>query len=371
MSFQAIRFVNQTNTDSQFLAILRQRVDQHFEKEKLSKKSNIHMVFKTILFISGYLFPFLIYLLVNPSWMISIILWTLMAFSISGIGMSIMHDANHGAYSSNRTINTLLGWTINLAGAFAFNWKIQHNILHHTYTNITDYDDDIDDKAILKLSPHTERKWYHKYQFIYAFFFYAIMTIYWAVLKDFLQLIRYTKEGHNRSTPMENVVLWTRLITIKLIYFFIILGLPSIYFGISFQKTLVCFLIMQVITGVLLTIVFQLAHTIEGTSHPLPNEDLVIENNWAIHQMNTTTNFAMKNKLLTWYIGGLNYQIEHHLFPNICHVHYPAIAPIVQMTAREFHIPYLNYPNFLDAFSAHIKALKRFGTTPSLHAALG
>jgi linoleoyl-CoA desaturase len=371
MSFQAIRFVNQHKEDTRFLSVLRTRVDSYFEEAHLSKKYNRAMVIKTFILLSIYILPFLMYLLMNPNWVLSLGLWIMMAFGISGIGMSIMHDANHGAYSSNRTINTLLGLTINLAGAFAFNWKIQHNILHHTYTNIADYDDDIDEKAILKLSPHSETKWYHRYQHIYAFFFYAIMTIYWAILKDFLQLIRYTREGHHSSSTAENLWLWIRLIALKVMYFFIILVVPSLYFGISFQKTLICFLTMQMIAGVLLTIVFQLAHTIEGTAHPLPTQDLIVENNWAIHQMHTTTNFTIKNPFLAWYVGGLNYQIEHHLFPNICHVHYPAIAEIVKNTAAEFHIPYLNYERLSEALRAHVHALKRFGTSPNLSTEIG
>lgn len=371
MSFSALRFVNQNKEDTQFLSVLRSRVDAYFEEAKHSKKYNSSMLLKTAILLSAYVLPFLVYLFTNPTWPLSITLWIVMAIGISGIGMSIMHDANHGAYSSNRLINTLLGWTINLAGAFAFNWKIQHNILHHTYTNITNYDDDIDDKAILKLSPHTKKRWYHRYQHIYAFFFYAIMTIYWAILKDFLQLIRYTREGHNSSSTIENIAIWMRLIALKAIYFFIILAVPTLYFGISFQKTLVCFLLMQVITGLLLTLVFQLAHTIEGTAHPIPTENLVIENNWAIHQMHTTTNFTIENRLISWYIGGLNYQIEHHLFPNICHVHYPAIAPIVKETAAEFHIPYLNYERLSEALRAHVHALKRFGASPNLSTEIG
>jgi len=94
------------------------------------------------------------------------------------------------------------------------------------------------------------------------------------------------------------------------------------------------YLLMQFISGVVLTVVFQLAHTVEGTTHPLPNKDYTIENNWAIHQLNTTVNFSRKNKLLSWYVGGLNFQVEHHLFPTICHVHYPEVSEIVKLPVK-------------------------------------
>jgi linoleoyl-CoA desaturase len=110
--------------------------------------------------------------------------------------------------------------------------------------------------------------------------------------------------------------------------------------------------------------VFQLAHTVEETSHPLPNENGIIENDWAIHQLNTTVNFSRNNKLLSWYVGGLNFQVEHHLFPRICHVHYPEIAPIVKQTAEEFGIPYLEQQYFSKALKSHFAALERFGRLP-------
>jgi linoleoyl-CoA desaturase len=359
--FQPLRFVDQKATDARFLSTVRERVNDYFVQNNLSKKANAAMKWKTVILLAGYIFPFLYFCFNNPSLSISVLIWIIMAFAVSGIGMSIMHDANHGAYSSSHKVNDWLGLTINLAGAFRYNWKIQHNILHHTYTNITDYDDDIDDKAMLKLSPHTEAKWYHQFQWIYAFLFYAIMTIYWSVAKDFLQLTRYTKEGHNRLQGTENAFLWVRLFGLKLAYFVVLIGMPTFVFHIPIAKTIAGFLAMHIVMGLVLTIVFQLAHTIAGTEHPLPTDDLKIENNWAVHQMQTTANFATKNNWLSWYVGGLNYQIEHHLFPNICHVHYPAISKIVRESANEFQVPYIEFPTIGSALRAHIEALKRFG----------
>ena len=123
---------------------------------------------------------------------------------------------------------------------------------------------------------------------------------------------------------------------------------------------------MHFISGIVLTFVFQLAHTVEGTTHPLPIENGIIENDWAIHQMETTMNFAPDNKILSWYVGGLNYQVEHHLFPKVCHVHYPQIAAIVKQTASEFGIKYLEHKSFRDALNAHFQMLARFGKLPTL-----
>jgi linoleoyl-CoA desaturase len=366
MQFRPLKFQSPNPADKQFITDVRQRVDAYFTENNLSKKANSAMIVKSLIMLAIYIIPFFIYLVYNPSLSISLILWSIMAFGFAGIGMCIMHDANHGAYTSDHKWNQWIGYSINLAGAFAANWKIQHNILHHTYTNITNFDDDIDDKAILKLSPHTASKPIHQFQHIYAFFFYSIATLYWTFLKDFLQYERYNREGHYRMSFMEHFNLLARLFVSKISYLFVLLAVPTLWFGIPISKSIYCFVLMHLLASKVLTTIFQLAHTIEGTAHPLPNSDLKIENEWAIHQMNTTTNFAQKNRFITWFVGGLNYQIEHHLFPNICHIHYPQLANIVRKTSTEHNIPYLEYPQFTDALRAHVGALKRFGVREGL-----
>ena len=163
----------------------------------------------------------------------------------------------------------------------------------------------------------------------------------------------------------------TKIIFEKITYFSILIVLPILIFNISAAQHIAGYVLMQFISGVVLTVIFQLAHTVEETSHPLPNENLIIENDWAIHQMNTTVNFARSNKLISWYVGGLNFQVEHHLFPTICHVHYPEIAHIVKATAEEFHVPYLENKTFGIALKSHIKTLQRFGKMPNLNEAIG
>jgi len=364
-----VRFNHKDNP--QFYPTLKARVDQYFIDNKLSSNFNATMVVKTIVMLSAYFIPFALLLMFQPSFGISMALWSLMGLAIAGVGMSVMHDANHGAYSSNENVNYLLGHTLNFLGGSVFNWKLQHNIQHHTYTNIIDMDDDIADKLVLRFSPHTQVKKYHKMQFVYAFFFYGILTLYWTLLKDFIQFDRYTKTGVNTNKPKDNVVTLTKIILSKIGYFLFMFALPVFVFNIPFAHVLIGFLIMHFIAGLVLTVVFQLAHTVEGTSHPVPNAEGSIENNWAIHQMNTTLNFSRKSKLISWYLGGLNFQVEHHLFPRVCHVHYPALAPIVKATAEEFGVPYLENETFMEALRSHVATLQRFGKLPNINEALG
>lgn len=361
MAVPSVQFNASDQSQLVFFSTLRKRVDNYFKENNLSRNYNRKMILKSVILLSVYVFSFAALLFLAPSFGIALLIWSLMGIAKAGIGMSVMHDANHGAYSSNRKINTIMGHTINLVGGCVFNWKLQHNVLHHTYTNIVDLDEDIEDKLVMRFSPHKKVKWFHRFQFVYAFLFYGILTLYWAIAKDFVQFYKFTKSGLSKDSKKENRVTLVKIIFSKLIYFSVIIGIPLVVFQIPFRQLITGYLLMHFIAGVILSVVFQMAHTVEHTSHPLPDENNNIENSWAVHQMNTTVNFARKNKFISWYVGGLNFQVEHHLFPTVCHVHYPAIAPIVKATAEEFGIPYLEHITFGEALRSHVRTLKRFG----------
>jgi len=328
------------------------------------------MVLKTVTLFLIYLGPLALICVYNPSLPVNLLLWALMGFGLAGIGMSVMHDANHGAYSSNETVNRILGHTLILLGGAVFNWKQQHNIMHHTYTNITHMDEDIDNKMMFRFSPHTKRHWIHGFQKFYALLFYGISTLYWCTFKDFVQFFKYAKSKSELKPRKQFYEKLTGIIASKVVYYFVFFGLPLMA-GVTFMHIVPGFILMHFIAGIILTTVFQLAHTVEGTDHPMPDSDGNIENAWAIHQMNTTMNFSRKNKFITWYVGGLNYQVEHHLFTKVCHVHYPMIAPIVKSTAEEFGIPYLENETFSNALRSHFSILGKFGKLPDLNEAIG
>jgi linoleoyl-CoA desaturase len=348
-----------------FFSTLRERVDQYFQSNGISPHANTSMIFKTIVLMAGYILPFLVLLFVETSALVQLLLWALMGLAVAGLGMSVMHDANHGAYSSNEAVNKIVGMSLNLLGGTIQNWKFQHNLLHHTYTNINGLDEDIDTKLIIRLSPHAESKPIHKHQWYYAFFLYAILTLYWGLLKDLVQYVQYKKAGLNRKGAMSNLWWLAGTTIMKLGYFFVFLGLP-VMMGIPFWQVMIGFLLMHVIAGLILSIVFQMAHTVEETEFPVPDSAGNMENSWAVHQLQTTMNFSRGNKLLSWYVGGLNYQVEHHLFTRICHVHYPAISEIVKNTAGEFGVPYLEKKTLWEAFKSHVKLLKKHGS-PSIN----
>ncbi len=356
---QKIRFVSKDKT--QFFNILKERVDAYFTENKISPHANGMMVFKTIFMLCLYFVPYA--LIISNSvnllgmWVCSLT----MGLGLAGIGMSVMHDANHGAYSSNPFINKMVGLSLSLVGGDDRNWKTQHNILHHTYTNIHKHDMDIDNKVIMRFSPSGKYQSIQRFQVIYVFFFYSVMTLYWSTAKDFLQHFLFIREGHNRESKNDQLKTLFRLIAWKLFYIGYTIVLPLLVLDLSFGQVLIGFLSLHAVAGLILSVIFQLAHVVEGTSFPTPDEKGNIENEWAIHQLETTADFAKNNLLVTFYVGGLNYQAIHHLFPRICHVHYPAIAPIVEQTAKEFGVPYLYNESFSKAFVSHIRILSRLG----------
>jgi linoleoyl-CoA desaturase len=274
-----------------------------------------------------------------------------------------MHDSVHGAFSSNRKVNDFIGhFSMFFIGGFVANWRIQHNQLHHTYTNVKDHDEDINPPFnLLRLSPDYPLQKKHRYQHIYAWFLYLAMTVMWCSTKDFKQILRFKQAGFYDNRPHEYRREWIRLFAFKTGYFIFFLLLPTWFTSYSFLEILSGFILMHMAAGFILAIVFQPAHVIPEVQYPNVNAHFEIENSWARHQMITTQNFATNSRWLSWYVGGLNYQIEHHLFPDISHVHYRAISPIVQQTAKEFGLPYYHSPTFLSAIVSHGKMLFKLG----------
>ncbi len=347
-------------SDEGFTKTLRQRVNAYFKENNISRNANFNMVFKTIFMIALYFTPYflIIFGVLEANW--SVLLgWFIMAFGMSGIGLSVMHDANHGSYSKNKTVNNIISYIITFVGGNVPNWRIQHNVLHHTYTNVHGMDEDLDGPPFLRFSPHAKRRKIHKYQHIYAWFFYGMMTMSWSTAKEFIQAIGFKKKGLTDSKRTRNIIIG--LVFWKIFYFSYALVLPLIFSPVSAWITVLGFLIMHFVCGLTLSAIFQSAHVMETSDYPLPNNEGELSTNWFVHQLHTTANFAQNNRILSWFVGGLNYQIEHHLFPDICHVHYRKISKIVKSTAEQFNLPYNAQATFIDALVAHTKMLKQLG----------
>ncbi len=353
-----IKFINQDQ--SAFFPTLRKRVNQYFKENNISRFANREMVVKTVTLISLYLLSYLSILMLPWNAWLLLPFAILMGITKAGIGMTVMHDALHGSYSKNAFVNKMMGNSIYMLGANAFVWKVQHNVLHHTYTNIHGMDEDINTKVVIRLSQQAPLRSFHRFQHIYVFFLYGFMTLH-LLTNDFFKLINYQRTGmvtkQNSTIDKE----YTRLVIFKILYVFFVIILPIVLTPLLWWQVLIGFLMMHLTAGVILSTVFQMAHIVEGAHQPMPNAEGNIDNAWAIHQLQTTANFARKSRFLNWFIGGLNFQIEHHLFPNICHVHYRKISGIVEETAKEFHLPYNVKPSLGQALQSHIRMLKALG----------
>jgi len=288
-------------------------------------------------------------------------MWTLMGFGMSGIGLSVMHDANHGAYSANQTVNRMVSLVINFIGGYHVNWRIQHNVLHHSFTNIHEHDHDLEN-GVMRFSPNQDHESRFYYQAFYAPFLYGIMSLYWYLAKDFRDLNMYQEQNLIKGQGLTYNQALLHIIFNKAWYTVVLLVLPMMYAGVPWWGSLLGFLLMHFICGLALALIFQPAHVIEETSFYKIDETGSVENNWAIHQMRTTSNFAYNSRFFSWFIGGLNFQIEHHLFPNICHVHYRDLSKIVKETANEFGVPYYEKETFYGAVKSHFTLLHELGT---------
>lgn len=349
-----------TQINNEFFRVLKSRVNSYFKENKISKKGGAKMWGKVIFSIGMYVAPFiLLFTPVNFAWYMTVALFAMMGLGMSFIGLEIMHDSNHGSLSKRKWVNELLGKSLNLLGGNAEIWKIQHNQMHHTHTNIEGLDPDIEGHRWLRLNPSSEKKKIHRYQHIYGWFMYCLMTVSWITSHEFKLVKRFNENGVFKSAADKNKVLW-QLIFWKLVYYALTLVLPLVFIA-PWWGVLIGFFLMHGIAGLFLSSVFQSAHVVPDSIYSEQEKDGIIQNNWFAHQLSNTSNFAVKSKWFTWLVGGLNFQIEHHLFPNISHIHYPAISKLVRQTALEFQQPYNVESTFWSAIRNHGKMLKLLG----------
>ncbi len=363
METNTIRFSNIDKT--KFFRTLNKKVNTYFKDNNLKKTGNTKLYLKAIFMFTLFIVPLIFIFTVDLSGWIQALLMVVIGIGMAGVGMNVMHDANHGSFSSKNWVNKLMGGSIYILAGNDYNWKVQHNVLHHTYTNIQGHDEDIDAGRIIRFSKHTKWLKIHKYQKYYAFLLYGLLTINWAITTDFKQSYHYLKKKLSYGKFPNPATQWTKLIIGKILYYAIWIALPLVL-GFALWKVLIGFFIMHYTAGIILSVVFQLAHVMPNTEMPLPDDQGNMKNTWAIHQLFTTSNFAPKNWLVRFFTGGLNYQVEHHLFAQISHIHYKKIAKIVKETALEFKLPYNEYNTMWRAVKEHYNQLKVLGKKPAL-----
>ena len=346
-----------------FYDTLKKNIDDFFKENNITPHGNRALRWKTVAMLALFFVPGILIItgVGAASPFLFFGLWFMMGLGMIGIGCSVHHDSNHGSYSQNKTVNTIVGDLVNLVGGYDVTWRIQHNILHHTYTNIDGLDEDIEVGNLMRFSPNSKKYKIHRFQHVYAWFLYCLLTLQWVTYKDYRLLFLYEKKGllKKEKISLKNALI--ELSIYKVIYYGYIIVLPIIFSGMPWYDVVLGFLLLHAVAGLGLSCIFQLAHVLESSEFPVPSDERKMENSWAVHQLMTTSDFSPRSRIMYWFIGGLNYQVEHHLFPHISHVHYPKIAAIVQRTAIQYGLPYKVMPNFVVALKEHGRMLRKMG----------
>jgi linoleoyl-CoA desaturase len=345
------------NGSDAFIKALRKRVDQYFENTGKSPRDCPQMYFKTATVLAWFFGAYALLMFVPLSWWLIVPLAMILGIGMAAIGFNIQHDGGHKAYSDRKWVNKLAAMTLDLMGASSYLWDWKHNTIHHTYPNIDGHDDDIDVGILGRLSPSQPRHWFHRAQGIYLWMLYGFLAIKWHLFDDFYTVATARIAGQKVPRPKGKDLL-------------VFIGGKTVFFTMAFiapmllhpwYAVIAVYALAAFTSGVVLSVVFQLAHCVEEADFPLPDDKGKMQTDWAVHQVQTTVDFARRNRFLSWFLGGLNFQIEHHLFHRICHVHYPALSKVVEETCREFGVRYTANKTFFSAVASHFRWLHRMG----------
>ena len=343
-----------------FRKVLNERVNAYLRDNHIPARDAPAMYLKTAIVMAWWLGAYLLLLLGHFPPPVNIALCVVWALAIAGVGFNVMHDASHDGYSARPHVNRLLSLSGEMLGMSGFRWRTKHNVWHHTYTNIAGFDDDLETYGLMRLTPREPWKPLFKAQAWYFPVIYSFIGFDF-IMRDFMMVLIGKSDANHVYPKMkvtDKITFWAG----KLFFVVTMFVLPLLVF--PWWQVVLGFLFVMLVAGLVLGLIFQLAHINTVAAFPEPvGSPPHIDAEWAVHQVETTVDFAPRNRLLSWYIGGLNYQIEHHLLPHICHVNYPRLAPIVAATCEEFGIPYNCYATWGEAFASHWREVRLLGST--------
>ncbi len=346
------------SNQSAFYTDLKSKVNQYFQQRKKKTHGDSRLYIKAALFLTSFLACYIVLVFFTPSTLIAALMCVFLGLITAAIGFNIMHDGGHGSFSGSKTVNRMAALTLNMLGCSAFMWNIKHNMIHHTYTNIEGHDDDIDNEPFIRMATSQPLYKMHRYQHLYWVFIYGFMYMGWIFFLDFQKY--FSKEiGAKKNISMtvaQHIGFWMT----KVIYIGLFIVLPLLF--LNFLPFIIGYFVFAFTTGLIISVVFQLAHGVEHIDFIKVKEGQEsLENDWAVHQVTTTSNFATRNKIVAFFTGGLNHQIEHHLFPKVSHVYYSDLSKIVRNTCKDHGLTYVEQPTVFKAVASHIRFLKRMG----------
>ena len=345
-----------------FYAELKLRVRLLLEEPGRAQRAQRRMYAKSAFMLAWLVASWVGLVFVAGSWWQAALLVLSLGLALAGVAFNITHDANHGSYSPHRRLNRAMSWSMDLIGASSYVWRIKHNTAHHTFTNISGADSDIDSMPFARFAPDQPRRVFHRFQHVYMWLLYGLFAIKWHTIGDF----GYLREGKIGDVPLRwpwgrqlmgfwlgkaAFVGWALVVPLLLH--------PAWQVALAFGAT-------SFVLALTLAVTFQLAHcleeaefaTVETVAGAGPTE-------WARPQIETTVDVAPGNRVHAGYLGGLNFQVEHHLFSRVCHIHYPAMAEVVREVCEHHGIRHQSHPGLRPALASHVRWLRRMGAAPA------
>jgi len=340
-----------------FHAEIKRRVKNHLRETGRSERSCPEMYFKTAIILASFASAYVLLVFVAAQWWQALPLAIVLGLTVVAIGFNVMHDANHEAYSHRGWVNRTMAMTLDLVGGSSYFWRWKHNVFHHTFVNVMGYDTDINLAGLGRLTPHHPRVWIHRWQHLYVWFLYGVMVFKWHLYDDFRLAVTSRMGEHRVPRPGRTQLI--ALIAGKLVFLSLAFAIPLALHPV--WAVAATYAVTACTTGIVLGVVFQLAHCVEQADFPSDGGVGHVDKPWAVHQVETSVDFARHSRAACWLLGGLNFQIEHHLFSRVCHVNYPAIAPLVEQTCREFGVAYHYNTTFTAALRSHYYWLRALG----------
>ena len=343
--------------DTGFQAELRRRVEELFRTAGLRKRDCWQMYVKSAIILLTFGLAWWLLVFAAQTLIQGLALSVLLGLATAMIGFNIQHDGGHGAYSEHPWINRVAAGTLGAIGGSTYTWRWKHSVIHHMYVNITGYDNDIDIYPLGRFSPHQSRLWFHRWQHLYMWVFYGMEALKLQLFDDFRYIITGHLGNHRIGRPMR----WelANFIVGKVAFCCLAFVVPMLFHSV--WVVLFYYLVTAWVVGLAMVLVFVIPHLVADADFPLPASKGRMDRPWAVHQANVTVDFGRMNRTMTWLLGGLNFHKEHHLFPLICHVNYPAMSPVVEQTCREFGVPYKEHGSFHAGIAAHYRWLRRMG----------
>ena len=294
-----------------FIRHTRLEVDEYLSDPRIRTRGRVELYAKGVVAFVLLFGSWATLVLGHPGLSLGLIAFGALIVGTSLMAFCVMHDANHGAYFRTRRWNYLMGWTADaLLGLSSYAWRVKHNVAHHTYTNVDGYDADITQMPFARLMPvQAPRPWY-RLQHYYIWPLYCVMGLRWQTVGDVAAFAR----GSIGTSALRLPRRWdlVGLIGGKAIFVTWAVVVPLLFY--PWWVVLCAYLVYSMVVSLIMAVTFQLAHCVEEADFVSPNDLATEPRLWAVHEVETTVNFCPHNRALTWLVGGLNYQIEHHLF---------------------------------------------------------